>query len=131
MRLRPILLDMPPGTRVVSNSFDMGDWKPDETAQVTEGCTSYCRALKWIVPAKVAGIWVVDGKTLNLKQTYQMLEGTLGNGAAAPPISNARLEGGRIRFSIGADQYVGEVSGGKMQGTINGSRPWQATRNSG
>jgi SAM-dependent methyltransferase len=128
VKLRPILLDMPPGTRIVANSFDMGDWEPDETANVTGDCTSYCRALKWVVPAKVDGTWTVDGRTLELKQTYQMLEGSLREGAASRPISNARLDGAKIRFSIDDDQYAGEVAGKQMQGTVNGSRRWQATR---
>lgn len=131
VKLRPILLDMPPGTRIVANSFDMGDWEPDETAHVTDNCTSYCRALKWTVPAKVAGRWTVDGKTLELQQKYQMLDGSLRDGASSQPISGARLDGARIRFSIGDDQYAGEVVGGKMQGTVNGSRPWQAIRAAG
>ena len=57
VRLRPKILNMKPGIRVVSNSFDMGDWTPDERATVTDGCTSYCNALFWIVPAKVQGKW--------------------------------------------------------------------------
>jgi tRNA G37 N-methylase Trm5 len=57
MRLRPTILEMKPGTRVVSNSFDMGDWEPDQTADVSDDCRSYCRALYWVVPAKVAGTW--------------------------------------------------------------------------
>ncbi|WP_459616659.1 class I SAM-dependent methyltransferase [Bordetella sp. 2513F-2] len=128
VKLRPTLLDMPPGTRIVANSFDMGEWQPDETAQVTEGCTTYCRALKWIVPAKVEGRWQLDGKTLELKQRFQMLEGSLGDGASAQPISDARLDGARITFSIGADRYTGEVGNGKMHGTVNGSGAWEATR---
>jgi hypothetical protein len=59
LRLRPTLLEMPPGTRIVSNSFDMGDWEPDATAEVTEGCTNYCHAMLWIVPARVAGMWTI------------------------------------------------------------------------
>lgn len=128
MKLRPILLDMPPGTRIVANSFDMGEWQPDETAEVTEGCTSFCRALKWIVPAKVAGSWRLEGKTLELAQNFQMVAGSLRDGAATQPISNARLEGTQVRFTIGKDQYVGQVDGDKMQGTVNGSRSWQASR---
>lgn len=131
VKLRPILLDMKPGTRIVANSFDMADWEPDETAHVTEGCSGYCRALKWIVPAKVAGAWTIDGKRLELAQTFQMLEGSLREGTSARSLSGGRLEGARIRFSIGNDVYTGEVNGDRMQGTINGSRPWQATRASG
>lgn len=128
LRLRPILLDMPPGTRIVANSFDMGEWQADETADVGEDCTSYCRALKWIVPARVAGTWVLDGKTLELAQSFQMLEGTLRDGAATRPITQARLEGTQVRFAIGKDRYVGQVNGNRMQGTVNGSRRWQAAR---
>src|SRR5215204_5040692 len=54
MKLRPKVLDLKPGTRIVSNTFDMSDWKPDETASLP-GCNSWCTAHLWIVPAKVAG----------------------------------------------------------------------------
>ena len=57
LRLLPTILNMKPGTRVVSNSFDMGSWKPDQTAEVTRDCKTYCQALLWIVPAKVEGTW--------------------------------------------------------------------------
>ena len=60
LKLRPKILDLKPGTRIVSNTFTMGDWKPDETAELGAGgngnCNeSWCTALFWIVPAKVAG----------------------------------------------------------------------------
>jgi len=124
LQLRPTLLDMAPGTRIVSNSFDMGDWEPDETAEVTRDCTAYCRAFKWIVPAKVDGAWTLDGTPLTLQQRYQTFAGTAGSTA----IHDGRLEGSQIRFSIGSNQYVGKVSDNTMQGTVNGSRPWRATR---
>ena len=57
LRLRPKLLDMAPGTRVVSNSFRMEAWEPDHTETVSEDCVSWCTALLWIVPAKVEGTW--------------------------------------------------------------------------
>ena len=57
MKLRPTILNLKPGTRVVSNTFTMEDWEADETATVAEGCTSWCTALLWIVPAKVEGTW--------------------------------------------------------------------------
>ena len=56
-RLRPKILDMKPGTRVVSNTFDMGDWEADEKFEVKDGCSSYCRGFFWMVPAKVEGAW--------------------------------------------------------------------------
>ena len=134
VRLRPILLNMAPGTRVISNSFPMDDWQPDEKADVTEGCSSFCTALKWIVPAKVAGTWRLGDQQLQLTQTYQMLSGTLRDnktpGSAAVPISDARMEGARIRFTAAGKRYVGQVANNQMRGTIDGAAAWTASRNS-
>src|SRR5438128_4652375 len=86
MKLRPKILDLKPGTRIVSNTFDMGEWKPDETAKVS-GCESWCTAHLWIVPAKVGGTWKLPQGELTLKQTFQMISGTLRNGNVTTPIS--------------------------------------------
>src|SRR5687767_4739617 len=77
VKLRPKILDMKPGTRVVSNSFTMGDWQADQTqnASEKEGCQSYCTAYLWIVPAKVDGRWKLPTGDLTLKQTYQNVTG--------------------------------------------------------
>lgn len=129
LRLRPLLLDMPPGTRVISNSFDMEDWEPDERTEVTEkDCASWCRAYKWVVPAKVGGTWKLDGGELELTQTFQMLEGTLQRGGQAIAIREARMDGAQIRFSAGGQHYVGTVDGNTMHGTIDGGQAWRATR---
>ena len=79
MKLRPKILDLKPGTRIVANSFDMEDWKPDETAKV-DGCSNWCTAYLWIVPAKVGGTWNLSQGELTLKQTFQMISGTLRSG---------------------------------------------------
>ena len=57
LKLRPKILELEPGTRVVSNTFDMADWEADERVVLTEkdGCEGYCTARLWIVPAKFAG----------------------------------------------------------------------------
>src|SRR5437762_723145 len=65
LKLRPKILDLKPGTRIVSNTFTMGDWMPDETAMVGD-CVAWCTALYWIVPAKVAGAWQLPQGELNL-----------------------------------------------------------------
>ena len=123
-RLRPTILEMKPGTRVVSNTFDMGEWQADQIDEVKEGCTSYCTALLWIVPAQVEGSWsLADGRTLKLDQTFQMLSGALGNTA----ISEGRMNGSEIGFNLGNDRYVGQIDGNRIQGTVNG-KPWSATR---
>jgi SAM-dependent methyltransferase len=130
VKLRPKLLEMKPGTRVVSNSFDMGDWVPDETADAVEGCTSYCRALFWIVPARVAGTWQSAQGELKLEQAFQMVTGTLKSGNVATPI-NGKLAGDRITFTAGDTKYAGKVTGDAIEGasTTGGKEtPWRATR---
>lgn len=117
-RLRPSLLELAPGTRVVSNTFDMGDWEADEKANA-QCTTSWCNALLWIVPAKAAGTWRLGSETLLLTQKYQMLEGTLG----AAPISAGRLTGADIVFTANGRTYKGRVAGD----TITGDG-WKATR---
>ncbi len=66
LKLRPKILDLKPGTRIVSNTFTMEAWTADEVATVGEDCTSWCTALFWIVPAKVAGTWAIPGGELTL-----------------------------------------------------------------
>lgn len=128
IRLRPTLLDMKPGTRVVSNSFMMGDWKPDESTQVSDSCSTYCNAYKWVVPAKVAGTWKLGKQDLVLSQSFQMVEGNVRQSGNSTPITQSRLDGARIAFMAGQDRYEGEVNGDRMQGTVNGQTAWSATR---
>ncbi|MFF7400389.1 SAM-dependent methyltransferase [Achromobacter sp. NPDC008082] len=123
-KLRPTLLQLPPGTRVVSNTFRMGDWEPDAAETVTKDCSTYCTALLWIVPAKVEGKWEVDGQTLHLKQQYQMLSGKLGSA----DISDARLDGKAISFVANGVRYTGEVNGKTMSGSAAGKGSWTAKR---
>jgi hypothetical protein len=127
-KLRPKILDLKPGTRIVSNTFDMGEWKPDETAKVS-GCESWCTALLWIVPAKVGGTWKLPQGELNLKQTFQMISGTIKNGNVSTPISG-KLHGDQINFTAGGAQYSGRVNGNTIEGTVKGGSggKWTATR---
>lgn len=124
LRLRPKILEMKPGTRVVSNTFTMDDWTPDETSSVTEDCTSWCTALLWIVPAKVEGTWALPQGALTLTQKFQMLTGTLGS----TPISDGRLRGDEITFTAGGAKYTGKVNGNSMSGTNGAGAKWSATR---
>jgi hypothetical protein len=126
LKLRPKLLDMKPGTRVVSNTFTMEDWEPDQTANITEGCTNWCTALLWIVPAKVEGNWQSAKGNLTLKQQFQKLTGTLGTTA----ITDGKMNGDEISFTAGGAKYTGRVSGNSIQGTVSGSGngSWSATR---
>jgi len=128
IKLRPKILDLKPGTRIVSNSFDMEDWKADETATAS-GCDHWCTAHLWIVPAKVGGTWKLPQGELDLKQTFQMISGTLRNGNVTTPISG-KLNGDQISFTAGAAQYSGRVNGNAIEGTVKGGSAgnWSATR---
>ncbi|MGH6771437.1 MAG: SAM-dependent methyltransferase [Xanthobacteraceae bacterium] len=128
LRLRPLILNMKPGTRVVSNSFDMGEWEPDQASDATEECRSYCRALYWVVPAKVAGTWKVPGGELALEQQYQMLTGTMRADGESVAISGGRMIGDRIVFSVGGAHYSGRVNGNAIEGMKRAEAPWSATR---
>jgi hypothetical protein len=131
VRLRPKILDMKPGTRVVSNAFDMGDWTPDDKVTVTEGCTSYCTAYYWVVPAKVQGTWKMPQGELVLQQKYQTLSGTVKVGNVSAPISDAKMTGDQIAFNVGDTRYTGRVNGNTIDGTSKSGTnetKWQATR---
>ncbi len=131
VKLRPILLDMKPGVRVVSNSFTMGDWKEDEKISAGGDCTSWCTAYMWIIPAKVAGAWKTSRGTLNLKQEFQMLSGSLNNGNASAIVSDAKMLGDQITFTAGGAQYTGRVSGNSIDGTYKSGADngkWSATK---
>ena len=129
MKLRPKILDLKPGTRIVANSFDMEDWKPDETAKV-DGCSNWCTAYLWIVPAKVGGTWNLSQGELTLKQTFQMISGTLKSGNNTAQITNGKLNGDQITFTAGGAQYTGHVNGNSIEGTVKGGSDgkWRATR---
>jgi hypothetical protein len=128
LRLRPKILDLKPGTRIVSNTFTMDDWSPDETSVVAGDCSAWCTALFWIVPAKVAGAWQLPQGTLNLRQQFQSISGTMSGGSRTTPISAATLRGDQISFSAGGVQYSGRVNGNVMQGTTSAGAGWRATR---
>jgi len=129
MRLRPTLLDMKPGTRVVSNSFDMDDWEPDDTVEVGVGCESFCHAYKWIVPAKVQGTWKLDDNaTLTLEQKFQKLSGHLVSNGAQHQISEAAMQGAKITFTADGKQYTGQVEGSQITGKDSSGTAWSATR---
>jgi SAM-dependent methyltransferase len=132
MKLRPKILAMPPGTRVVSHAFDMGDWDPDQSVKV-DGRTAYL----WIVPARVAGVWFWPAGELTLKQGHQKIAGTLKLDGQLLPIRYPKMEGNRISFAAGDTAssirvYSGRVNGSTIQGTVKiPSGPevkWTATR---
>ncbi len=136
LRLRPKILNLKPGTRIVSNSFTMGEWKEDGSTKATEkeGCQSYCTAFLWIVPAKTEGKWEMPGGgELTLRQSFQMITGTLKADGKETAVKG-QLRGERISFKAGDADYTGLVAGGAMKGSVKtgtNSREWAATRRGG
>jgi SAM-dependent methyltransferase len=126
LKLRPKILDLKPGTRIVSNTFDMSDWKPDENATIP-GCNSWCTAHLWIVPAKVAGTWTLPQGELTLKQTFQNISGTLKSNGVETPV-NGKLNGEQITFTAGSTEYSGRVAGNTIDGTVKNGAKFTATR---
>jgi len=127
IKLRPQILELKPGTRIVSNSFNMEDWEADQTETISGDCSSWCTALLWIVPAKVDGVWQMpEHGNLVLKQQFQTFSGTLGSGA----VGEGRLRGAEIAFTVGNTKYTGRVDGNTMKGTMTGgaSGGWTASR---
>jgi SAM-dependent methyltransferase len=125
LKLRPKILDLKPGTRIVSNTFDMGDWTPDQTA-TAPGCNSWCTGHLWIVPAKVEGTWKLPQGELAIKQKYQIITGTLKRGSTVSQI-NGKLNGEQISFTAGKTSYTGRVNGDVMEGSASGGK-WNASR---
>jgi hypothetical protein len=112
MQLRPSLLNLKPGTRIVSNTFTMEDWDPDETFSVPNPCVSWCTALLWIIPAKAQGTWKMPQGNLTLTQQFQKLTGTLGTA----PIADGKVNGDEISFTAGGTKYTGKLNGNTIQG---------------
>ncbi len=115
IRLRPRLLELKPGARVVANTFAIGDWNPDQSFSVSEGCEKFCTARLWIVPAKVGGTWRLPQGELVVKQSYQTFSGTIKSANAAVPVAG-RIRGDQINFSGGATQYSARVEGNVIEG---------------
>jgi hypothetical protein len=119
-RLRPKILDLKPGVRVVSNTFDMGDWTPDEMAEAGGDCTSYCRALLWIVPARVEGRWKSADGEVAFEQRYQMLTGSVRAGGSVHSITQGKVNGENIVFTAAGVEYSARINGNAMEGKAKG-----------
>ena len=154
MKLRSMLYELKPGTRIVSHAASMGEWKPDHFEmlevkdKVRADAPSKTYIHYWVVPAKVAGQWrwslPVGTRThhyeLDASQDFQMLSGTLRVGGKEIKITNSRLEGERMTLAFTAEvdgqplqhRLVGRVSGNSLLGTASvgerASAEWKASR---
>lgn len=117
LKLRPKILGLKPGTRIVSNSFNMGDWAADERFVITPeaGCnTSWCTALLWIVPAQAGGNHKLPQGELTLKQEFQMLSGSLRTGGQTYALQG-RVRGEEVSFRAGGKEYRGRMNGKTLE----------------
>ena len=129
LKLRPTLMKLKPGTRLVTHAFGMGTWQPDEHSRAG-GATAYL----WLVPANVGGHWRLsyprDGQTVNVqmtvaRQVFQFPEGTVHLGAAETSLRDARVAGERVRWAFTdtdgvVRQFSGRVDGARIEGTVTG-----------
>jgi SAM-dependent methyltransferase len=133
LRLRPRLLELAPGSRIVSNSFTMAEWTPDDTVTL-ESCTTWCTAHLWIVPARIAGTWKMPQGELTLRQEFQIVSGSLASRGVSVPVTVGRLRGDEITFAVGSARYKGRVKGELIEGTVTdeaGSRSWRTAKTTG
>jgi SAM-dependent methyltransferase len=143
LRLRPKILAMAPGTRIVSHEFTMGDWMPDAAWMPLDKRHPQGPAFVylWLVPADVAGAWQWEEGTrqfvMTVRQTYQKIEPTLTLGGAPVAVETATLSGDRIRVVIagmgyGRTVYDGRVADDALSGIAvradGGGAPWSASR---
>jgi hypothetical protein len=120
-QLRPTILKMKPGTRVVSHDFDMVEWEPDAITQ-----TARARAMMWVVPADVAGNWTFQPSNgapfgVRLEQIFQRIGGVRRFGGQEQALVGAQLQADRLSFQyVAADQSIhtvkATVQGNRMQG---------------
>lgn len=156
LELRPRLLALRPGTRIVSHDFSMDDWQPEQHVTLPApdkygGSGGVSDVYFWIVPARAAGAWrwelpLRGGKVryeLDARQRYQSLEGTVRVGSRRVPLQGARLTGDRIELAFTVDiagapvthRYAGKVDGDTISGTVElsgarlqGVHQWDASR---
>jgi hypothetical protein len=117
LKLRPKILNLKPGTRVVSNTFTMGDWKADESFTLDSGAcgnSSWCTALFWRVPAKAGGTHKTTVGEVTLKQSFQMLTGNLRRDGKTYALEG-RVDGEEVVFKAGGVEYKGRMNGKALE----------------
>lgn len=130
LQLRPRLLRLKPGTRILTNTFTMGDWVADDIAAVGD-CVVWCTPMMWVVPADASGRWTFDGGALTVRQEFQMVSGTLTTPNGSAPMANGRLRGEDLTFSAGGRAYAVRVRANVMEGlvtAVGASTSWHAER---
>ncbi len=115
-KLAPKFLELPPGTRIVANTFWITDWTPDDTVMLKEGCENWCTSHLFIIPARAEGKWQLPNAVLSLTQKYQMVEGTYTPTTGAPESVKGRLRGNSLTLTVGSEEYAGTITGNRIEG---------------
>jgi precorrin-6B methylase 2 len=130
-QMKDKFLAMPPGTRIVMNTFTLGGWEADAKVEL-DNCTSWCSALLHIVPAQVGGTWQLDDGQLVLTQEFQQITGTYARAGTEPVTVSGSLRASLLTLNVEGRTYLGRVEGTRMTGTITepdgASSNWTATR---
>jgi precorrin-6B methylase 2 len=133
-RLMPKFLALPPGTRIVANTFGLSGWTAEATTSLPDGCVSWCEAMLYIVPARVEGSWSLGTDTLELQQDVQKLSGTLKSGEQSVPLENGAIKGEVVTFATAGKTYEGRVKGDMFEGVVKdaaGQKRFRARRTRG
>ncbi len=135
LRLMPIILKMKPGTRVVSNTFQMGSWFPDQEVRVRSNETAISSlneiAYLWIVPANIDGAWEftglpkIDKAAIRFAQNQQFFTGSITQqGKQLITFEEGRIRGNAIEFKVEINSkehsFKGQINGSQMSGILNG-----------
>ena len=114
-KLAAKFMELPPGTRIVANTFWVPGWTPDDTLKLQEDCESWCTSHLVIIPARIEGDWRVSDGMLALTQTYQQVEGAYTAAGRPSEAVKGSLRGTDITLTIGGTEYHGAVKGGTME----------------
>lgn len=131
LRLRPKILGLKPGTRIVSTTFTMQDWQFDNMVKVADNNSKWTTAYLWIVPAKVEGTWKFSGGELKLIQKFQMVTGEITREGKSVKISSGRLSGNEFTFSADGAIYTCRANGNSLKGIVKNNGQitvWTAQR---
>ncbi len=144
LMVRSRILDLKPGTRLVSHDYGFGEWPPDieltmDAPGKPVGRDQKSKVMYWVVPARVAGKWVWQGPAgayeLQIDQVFQKIAGTLSVGSKHAAIDKAVLTGDHLTFEVALDTGRHEFSGKVLNNTVEGdlrvtggAQQWKATR---
>jgi SAM-dependent methyltransferase len=128
-KLREKFLALRPGSRIVSNGYQIPGWQPDETEESTGDCGNWCTAYLYHVPAKADGRWRIGDAIFEIEQKINVLDGSFASRGVTTPIAEGRIRGYEVSFTAGGESYTGRLEGDTIRGTRGGAKePFTATR---